>query len=112
MLNAQPLTDTCTNDDYQERTEQYIHTELLKLWFVSAENRANEQTGRQPCSRDPKDAELCVPTARYDVGQIISQRNPVKTSAFDSIVCRDHSHQDLKEKEQRDCQEIFDCSFL
>ncbi len=90
-----PLARHRAKHDNEKCAEKNIDTQLLTLRFVAANERRDKETGGQPCSRDPEDAELQVPRARNNVRKVLREWNAIKALALDAIVCGHHTHRDL-----------------
>src|SRR6185503_5786064 len=86
IVHTQVFTGQGTHYDDQQSYEQQIHSETLPLRFLAADKRADEQTRRQPRSRDPEQTDLKMPRSRDAVWKELRKRYSIQTVALDSIV--------------------------
>ena len=80
-----------------------VHAEALVLRLVPGYRRADVQAHAEPRGRDPQHRELRVPGAAQRIRQVVGECETVGLLAFDLVVRRDRTQQDLRE-EQRDHQ--------
>ncbi len=91
---------------------RHVHTESLSFGFFTADQRADEQTRRQPSRGDPEQAHLNVPCSSHAVGQPVGKRESIEPVAFHAVMRRHDSEQHLHEDQGRDDPEVFDRGFL
>ena len=112
VVNAQPFAGQRTDHDEQQRQKQDIDAQALSLRFLLADQRADEQPGRQPGRGDPEQAQLNVPRPSHAVRQPLGERKAVEAVSLDAVVRRDDAQQHLHENQSGDDPEVFDRRLL
>ena len=107
VLDAHPFAGERADHNEQQGAEQDVDAERLELGLFAADERSDEETGGEPGSGNPEDADLHVPGAADAVGQDVRDLQAVEAVAFDAIVGRHHTHEDLDQDQGRDHPEVF-----
>ena len=107
LLDAKPFAGERSADHENQCTEECVDTEPLVLRFVSADGRANIESGGQPRRRDPEDGDLQMPGAGDGVGQILGERESKEGLSLDTVVSGQDAHQNLHAPEDHHHIEVF-----
>src|SRR5215471_7683645 len=112
VRDREPFTGHRSSNHNQKCQEKNIDAEPLSPGLLSANQRADEQAGGEPCGGYPEYSKLDVPGPGHAVGKPAGERNTVKPSALDTVM-RDHnSNDDLRQNESGNDPEILQCRAL